>query len=98
MFKGYQVVEASTAHITEKDAGLLGHTFCPISVYDYPEGFFIHVAGEKYRGIELKQDAASFGFSEAFANLLVLAHESGAKFLNLDCDSFIYPELPQFEW
>jgi hypothetical protein len=99
MFKGYQVVEASTAHITKKDAELLMHTFCPVSVYDYPEGFFIHVAGDwDGRGIELKQDAISFGFSEAFGELLRLAHGTGAKFLNLDCDSFVYPQLPQFSW
>jgi len=97
-FHDYKVVEVSTIHISANDAKLLQHTFCPVSVYDYPEGFFIHVAGEKYRGLELKQDARSFGFSEAFANLLEMAHASGAKFLNLDADSFVYDELPKFQW
>lgn len=50
--------------------------------------------GEKYTPKALK----NLGYSDAFANLLTLARQSGCKYLQLDCDGIEYADLPTFDW
>lgn len=97
-----KVMEASTGHITEKDNKLLnssciflekGKDFSnPILHYKYEEGSFIYVPQF------FKRPLKEYGYSKDFINLMRLAHENKCKYLQLDRDALIYPELPQFDW
>lgn len=93
-FQTFSCVDASTGHITEQDNELLQKDDLPgLIVYPYDYGFFVYLSED-----ETKESILSSGFSGGFVYLFEQARDTGAKFLNLDCDGPIYPELPQFNW
>ena len=92
------VFEASTAHITSKDDGLLKEdgNRGGLVVYRYEFGCFVFVDGVP--GARERKALLSCGFSEAFCGLLEVAGMNGCKFLQLDCDGEVYSDLPVFDW
>jgi len=97
------VLEASTAHVTEGDMQLLTHwvSACPdpeFIVYEYSEGFFIHISCDREILDDENKAAKERGISQELINLRVEAFKCGAKYLQLDGDGSVYEELPQFDW
>jgi len=90
----FTCVDASTGHITKKDNELLKRTDLPgISLYEYEYGYFVYLSED-----ETKESITSVGLSADFTFLYLKARETGAKFLTLDCDGTVYPDLPQHNW
>lgn len=87
------IMDCSTAHITKTDNALLESKDCPISRYEYEEGYFIPLP--LYDGLT-KEDLGDFSVN--FMTLLTIATELGCNFLRLDADGETYIELPMFLW
>jgi len=94
IFKNF---EASTGHITKRDAELLDKDDCPLTVYKYEYGWFVYTGGDWFTKKD-KENILAYGHSEAIYNLLVLASKNECKFLALDADGFVYADLPTFDW
>lgn len=94
IFKNF---EASTVHISKKDAELLDREDNPCCVYKYEYGWFVYAGGDWYTK-EDKKNLLAYGHSEAFYKLLVLASKNTCKFLALDADGFVYDDLTTFVW
>jgi hypothetical protein len=93
----FKCFEASTGHITKNDADLLKKDDCPVVVYDYEYGYFVYVGGDRLCNTD-KENILKYGFSKEFYNLLKLAAKNDCKHLALDCDGFVYADLPTFDW
>ena len=93
----YKVMECSTAHITKHDGKLLDARDCTMAVQNTDYGWFVYCSGVRSNR-ELRDALEYFGFSRAFINLMVAARNQGCKFLDLDCDGWVYDKFPKFDW
>jgi hypothetical protein len=96
-------LEVSTAHISQQDAKLLDEASdCPgappVVVYKYPEGYFLYVpeATEDFKDIILIAHRA--GFSKNVLDLMANARQNKCKYVHIDRDSEVYPDIPTYEW
>jgi hypothetical protein len=93
----YKTMDCSTCHVTKEECNdLLERDECPIAAYPFEYGHFVYVSLSDIDGY--CKEALEFGFSESFVNLIRLAHKQGCKYLCLDCDGFVYEDLPKFSW
>jgi hypothetical protein len=102
-----QVLEASTCHISPRDALLLkecaenegGVTAVnnTLIIHEYTEGCDIYVSEEIYDK-EYQEALLNDDYSQAFVDLLKLAKKFGCTYLKLDRDGTEYDDLPQFTW
>jgi hypothetical protein len=101
--------EASTSHITEEDnEKLMGETRDELVVYPYGRALdalsygmlvYVNPNGQFGLGAPSRDFNELHGlYSDAFIRLLQIAVDEDCKFLQLDRDGMIYPELPQFDW
>lgn len=105
------VLEASTGHVLKSDmealedgdplcmprldmATGLPHTFVPSPViaYRYEFGAFVFLSEDYLEELD------ATGYSKAFKDLYRWALSHGCKYLQLDSDATIYPELPWHKW
>lgn len=93
----FSCFEVSTAHITENDDNIMNRDDCPVSAYKYEYGYFVYTGAGSYTEEDFRAFAKA-GLSEAFIALVRLALKNGCKFLCLDCDGFVYDDLPKFDW
>ena len=97
----FKVMDCSTVHISNNDARLLEKALAgsdgPVLVVWYPEGYFVYTASGWSKSRAQKELVAA-GFSQAFADLMVIASEAGAKWLNVDADGPEYKGLQKFDW
>ena len=93
-----KLIDMNMSHVSMEDDKLL--TTCteddnpPIVVYDYEEGYFIHISWFP----EMPQVLKDYGFSEEFIHIYTRTAALGADFLRLDCDGVGYDDLPVFDW
>ena len=90
--------EACTSHISKEDDKLLKRDDCPVSCYNYEYGCLVYTGYPDEHSEYSAETLKKAGFTEAFANLVVLAQKSECKFLQLDCDGVEYEDLPTFSW
>jgi hypothetical protein len=90
-----KVVALSTAHLPKTDTEILA-SGSNGRVLIYPEGWLFRVGWDE-DGTDVI-DLAQQGFSEAFCELVLLAHREQCKWLHFDCDTDVVPTLPTFFW
>lgn len=93
-FSTFSTADISTAHITRKDDELLCRKHPSIIRFKKDCGYFVYTVFAN-NNVEVLREK---GFSEAFINLLLKAQSEDLKWLELDADGEIYPDLPQFKW
>lgn len=102
MSKKYEfekVLVLSTGHMLKSDSELLDKEDRPSLVaYPYDYGHYIWVGIDDDSFENNFEGAIADGFSEAFLNLLRLAHRMNCPYLKLDCDGPIMDDLPKFDW
>ena len=92
-----RVLELSTAHITHADSDLLSKSGdLPFTCYDLEYGSLLYCGEPEEAGRE--HDIAQAGFSAAFLLMVRMAWKHGCAWIRLDCDSFVYTDLPTFKW
>lgn len=97
--------DISTAHITENDAKMLTDADpdnFPLALYSRRGyGWFIPIllTDEEFDPMMAELEA-NWNFSEAFKDLLTIAHKARVNYIVLDCDGMDWPEIlfPRFEW
>jgi len=72
---------------------LLESSDCPISNYSFEYGAFVYLAND-----ETEESIANKGFSPGFTKVYLSAIESGAKYIQFDCDGQTYDEFESFNW
>lgn len=99
------VFQVSTCHMTPKDNEILkantdvGPAVHPQIIMEYEHGFMVSSFHNfKDNPENLEQTLLKLGHSPSYINLLRVAHEAGAKWMNLDCDAADYDFLPNHEW
>lgn len=100
-----EVMEMSTRHITKEDNAILkahvdvGPESHPQVIMEYEHGFMVSAWHNFVDNPEdLEKQLLGIGHSPAYINLLRVARDAGAKWLNLDCDSTDYSFLPEYQW
>lgn len=84
----------STAHITkEENDDLINapHTDSPLCVHSNE---YHHVIAIPQEDLDDFEDSVSGNI----LNLLKIAKKNGCDYLKLDCDGFVYDDLPKFDW
>jgi len=92
----YRNLDACTAHITKQDSKLLDNRDCPLAVHNTDYGWLVYCGSDSDKNV--RDGLKWFGFSLAFIELFMYARREGYKWLDLDCDGWVYEELPKFEW
>jgi len=87
----YQMMDASSSHITESDADLLTNGETDVIAHAYEFGWLVMIDPEL-------DGELLYGYSDAFQNLYKIAYAGDCQYLLLDADAKIYDELPQFDW
>lgn len=103
--KACHIVEMSTGHITREDSILLTKHAGDKSV-SHPQTImsheYGHIVSTWHNFADNPEDFADklrkLGHTEAYISLLRNVHETGAKWMNIDCDADMYDFLPQFTW
>lgn len=90
-----RVIELSTVHITKADSDLLERDDTPFTVYDMEYGCMLFC---DTWCVGREHDIAQFGFSAAFMMIVRLAWSHKCSWIRLDCDGFVYDDLPKFKW
>lgn len=93
-----RVLSISTGHVAEKDIRLLEGAPHPLVVYQYEEGLFLSTVFYEPTSNRARESLALMGFSEAFIVIFEWAQKNMVRWINLDADGDVYPELPQFDW
>jgi len=96
----------STGHITLKDRDLLHEDAGPwesrpkpgLIVYEYEEGFFLHCSPDQGFFEDELRVAQHRGYSADLIALMRLAKAQNCKFVHLDADGPVHPNLPQHDW
>ena len=89
----HKYMDASTRYITKEDNAILeADVDCPVSLYEYEYGYFVHTGG--FTDKEVKEA----GFSDEFLALLTYAADNDCWFLRLDADGDDTLDFPTFEW
>ena len=91
--------ESSTYHITKQDAGLLNNPECALVAYRFEYGWMVFTGylSDDRKGLGPRK-ITDRGFSQGFADLLKYAFLAKCKYLLLDRDGTVYPELAKHEW
>lgn len=91
-------LELNSGHITGDDNKTIIKGIqdpeCPIIIYNYAEGYFIHLSQEKVLSKALK----AYGFSNEFIYIYTEAAKNKFYFLRIDRDGFAHQNLPIFDW
>lgn len=90
-------IDASNAHITERDNELLGGPNPHLIVYGYKHGWFLPLPGEETFE-ELIDQVREQGYSEDMIALLRHCRAAGASLLRLDSDGYEIDGLNQNDW
>lgn len=91
----FKVLELSTVHITKHDSELLKQDDLPFTCYDLEYGWMLFC---DTRMADRAYDITRYGFSAAFLRLIHLAWDNECTWIRLDCDGFVYDDLPKFKW
>ena len=86
-------LDISTGHVAQRDMKLLEQEDCPLTVYPFEYGCWVHVAEDVTR-----TDLEKLGYSEGFCGMFVMARAASCWFIKLDCDGEHYEGLTRYEW
>lgn len=103
--EGFSCVDISTSHISLRDNELLTE-FAYSSPKEHPQvildleyGYFVSAWHNfKDNPVDFEATLLAKGHSEAYVNIVQLAYNAGAKWINFDQDGPDYEFLPTFEW
>lgn len=93
-------LDISTVHISEQDNELMCHNGDngPIITIPYGEGHFIYVEQDKVHFKETLDKLMNEKYSQAFIEIMQLAHDLGCAYIQLDGAGTEYKHLTKFDW
>lgn len=93
-------LDISTVHISEQDNELLcsNGDNGPLITHPYGEGHFIYVEQNEKLFQETIDNVIKERYSQAFIEIMQLAHDLGCAYIQLDGAGTEYKHLTKFDW
>ncbi len=95
-----QYLDISSQHIPPADLDVLNGLGDsePLIMYDYREGWWIHISSDAGIFHDCLRNVERTGLSGFFTAILSYAREQKCEFIRLDADGDLIDDLPLFEY